>query len=284
MESKDAVTALAALAQETRLALYRLLVQAGPEGLSPGAIARAAGHPGAHAVVPPQGTEPRRPGRRPARRAQHLLHRQLRAHERAARPSSPRTAAGAARAAAAPLRPALHPPRQEESVMKRFHVHVARQRSRPEHPASTRTLFGAEPTVRRSRLRQVDARRSARQFRDLAAAARTPASTTSASRSTSAEELARARRRNSREADAGRFERAGHDLLLCEVGQALGDRSAGHRLGDVPHPRARRRLLGARGPTVAEADERRLGLLRADGKAVDIPVVAARSCCSGVAA
>lgn len=38
MESKDAVNALAALAQETRLAIFRLLVQAGPEGLAAGAI------------------------------------------------------------------------------------------------------------------------------------------------------------------------------------------------------------------------------------------------------
>ncbi len=34
-----AVTALAALAQETRLALFRLLVEAGPAGLAAGAIA-----------------------------------------------------------------------------------------------------------------------------------------------------------------------------------------------------------------------------------------------------
>jgi ArsR family transcriptional regulator len=34
MESKQAVTSLGALAQETRLAIYRLLVQAGSEGVS----------------------------------------------------------------------------------------------------------------------------------------------------------------------------------------------------------------------------------------------------------
>ena len=38
MESKSAVAALAALAQETRLAIYRLLVEAGPTGLSVGEI------------------------------------------------------------------------------------------------------------------------------------------------------------------------------------------------------------------------------------------------------
>jgi len=39
MKPKDAVTALAALAQETRLAIFRLLVEAGPEGLAAGDIA-----------------------------------------------------------------------------------------------------------------------------------------------------------------------------------------------------------------------------------------------------
>lgn len=38
MEMKSAVVALAALAQETRLAIFRLLVQAGPEGLCAGDI------------------------------------------------------------------------------------------------------------------------------------------------------------------------------------------------------------------------------------------------------
>ena len=39
METKDAVAALAALAQDTRLAAFRLLVQAGPSGLPAGEIA-----------------------------------------------------------------------------------------------------------------------------------------------------------------------------------------------------------------------------------------------------
>jgi DNA-binding transcriptional ArsR family regulator len=40
MENKDAIEALAALAQETRLSVFRLLVQVGPNGLPAGAIAR----------------------------------------------------------------------------------------------------------------------------------------------------------------------------------------------------------------------------------------------------
>jgi ArsR family transcriptional regulator len=39
MESKAAVRALGALAQETRLAIFRALIEAGPEGLSAGRIA-----------------------------------------------------------------------------------------------------------------------------------------------------------------------------------------------------------------------------------------------------
>jgi len=38
METKHAIQALSALAQESRLAIFRLLVQAGPAGLAAGAI------------------------------------------------------------------------------------------------------------------------------------------------------------------------------------------------------------------------------------------------------
>jgi DNA-binding transcriptional ArsR family regulator len=41
MEEQEAVGALAALAQATRLAVFRLLVQAGPDGLTVGRIAAA---------------------------------------------------------------------------------------------------------------------------------------------------------------------------------------------------------------------------------------------------
>ena len=45
MNSSDAVTALGALAQEHRLGLFRLLVQAGPDGMAAGAIAERLGVP-----------------------------------------------------------------------------------------------------------------------------------------------------------------------------------------------------------------------------------------------
>ncbi len=41
MEKSDVVAALSALAQDNRLDVYRLLVQAGPEGMPAGAVAAA---------------------------------------------------------------------------------------------------------------------------------------------------------------------------------------------------------------------------------------------------
>jgi DNA-binding transcriptional ArsR family regulator len=43
MQTNDAVKALSALAQETRLSIFRLLVEAGPTGLAAGEIAAAVG-------------------------------------------------------------------------------------------------------------------------------------------------------------------------------------------------------------------------------------------------
>ena len=45
MEKQDVLAALGALAQETRLDVFRLLVQAGPEGLAAGVIAEQLGVP-----------------------------------------------------------------------------------------------------------------------------------------------------------------------------------------------------------------------------------------------
>jgi ArsR family transcriptional regulator len=43
MESYAAIKRLSALAQESRLAVFRLLVKAGPEGMAAGAVARSLG-------------------------------------------------------------------------------------------------------------------------------------------------------------------------------------------------------------------------------------------------
>jgi ArsR family transcriptional regulator, arsenate/arsenite/antimonite-responsive transcriptional repressor len=47
MDMKQAVVALAALAQETRLSIFRLLIEAGREGIAAGSIAEQLGIPGA---------------------------------------------------------------------------------------------------------------------------------------------------------------------------------------------------------------------------------------------
>lgn len=47
MEEQDVVRSLAALAQAHRLKVFRLLVVAGPQGLTPGALAEALELPGA---------------------------------------------------------------------------------------------------------------------------------------------------------------------------------------------------------------------------------------------
>lgn len=45
METKHVLAAMAALSQESRLAAYRLLVQAGPAGMTPGKISEQLGIP-----------------------------------------------------------------------------------------------------------------------------------------------------------------------------------------------------------------------------------------------
>jgi ArsR family transcriptional regulator len=45
METKNVITALAALAQESRLAIHRLLVEAGPQGIAASKIAEQLGIP-----------------------------------------------------------------------------------------------------------------------------------------------------------------------------------------------------------------------------------------------
>ena len=45
METKNAIAALAALAQESRLTVFRLLIQAGPVGMAAGKIGQATGIP-----------------------------------------------------------------------------------------------------------------------------------------------------------------------------------------------------------------------------------------------
>ena len=60
MKSEEAIIALAALAQESRLAVFRLLVKRGPEGYTPTATRRE--------IEPGWGTDPLIPSERAATR------------------------------------------------------------------------------------------------------------------------------------------------------------------------------------------------------------------------
>ena len=80
METKEAVTALAALAQETRLSVVRLLIEAGPEGMSVGSIGEKTWCSPCHLVFSPKGTQPCGSGDVAPGKPLHLLHGPLRAN------------------------------------------------------------------------------------------------------------------------------------------------------------------------------------------------------------
>ena len=73
METKRVLDALAALSQEHRLAVFRLLVEHAPEGLSAGLIAERLSLAAGHAVVPSEGAFARRAHRIASGRPLHLV-------------------------------------------------------------------------------------------------------------------------------------------------------------------------------------------------------------------
>ncbi|MCK7474010.1 MAG: helix-turn-helix domain-containing protein [Rhodopseudomonas palustris] len=62
MESKAVLEALSALAQETRLAVFRMLVRCEPDGMAAGDLAKTVGVPANTMSVHLQRAEPRRAG------------------------------------------------------------------------------------------------------------------------------------------------------------------------------------------------------------------------------
>ena len=190
MEKSDAVAALAALAQDNRLDVFRLLVQAGPEGMPAGQVASALD------LAPNTLTfhfdrlraaglvTVRRDGRSMIYAARFETMNALLGYltenccEGAPEACAPQRAASRRARSASASRVSLN----RGAAMKRMHVHVAVE----DIPQRDRLLLGA---VRRAagggqaRLRQVDARRSAREFRDLDARARSRGSIISAFRS-----------------------------------------------------------------------------------------------------
>jgi ArsR family transcriptional regulator len=163
VEKKAAIGALGALAQETRLDLFRLLVTVGPQGLPAGVIAERLGVLPAslsfhlaqlvHAGLITQ----RRLGRQLIYSAEYGTMNGL------CSPTSPRIAAAKAPRARRPAIPP--PPSPQERAMKRFHVHV----SVDDLAQSIRfysTLFRGRTKRGEARLCQVDAGGPAGQFCD----------------------------------------------------------------------------------------------------------------------
>jgi DNA-binding transcriptional ArsR family regulator len=105
MNERDAVTALAALAQESRLAVFRLLVHRGPDGYSAGEISEQLGIPGPTLSF-------------------HLLQPQLRAHARAGGLPDRQLLQPRRHLHTGMCGPCRHPS-QEEIRMKRLHAHVS---------------------------------------------------------------------------------------------------------------------------------------------------------------
>ena len=101
MNESKIVAALAALAHQHRLRIFRLLVKRGPSGLPAGEIAERVGIGADQHVLPPQGAGSRRPAARDARRPLRALRGACRGHAQAAEPTSPRTAARAGPSCAA---------------------------------------------------------------------------------------------------------------------------------------------------------------------------------------
>ena len=62
METNDVVKAMVALAQASRLEIFRALVVAGTEGMTPSALSDALGVAPNTLLVPPEGADQRRPG------------------------------------------------------------------------------------------------------------------------------------------------------------------------------------------------------------------------------
>lgn len=85
MDTASAIRSLGALAQETRLQVFRTLVQAGPAGCPAGTLAEALGVPPTTLSFPPGAVGERRPGVLPARGAVDHPRRGFRAHGRADR-------------------------------------------------------------------------------------------------------------------------------------------------------------------------------------------------------
>ena len=157
MKKSTVIGALGALAQETRLDIFRLLVQKGPEGTARRRDRRAARTALAHDVVSPEPAQVRRPRYLTAREPLDHLQRQLQGDERPARLLDRellrRTARTMRTRGRARLRRRMRAwsdncrvKEKSEGIMKRFHAHLRVD----DLESSVRfysTLFESEPAV-----------------------------------------------------------------------------------------------------------------------------------------
>ena len=237
MKSKDAIESLAALAQESRLTIFRMLVKRGPEGYTPtqlGEKLKVSSPTLSFHLKELQrgGTDRRAPGWpvsvlpaefHPHESADRVSHRKLLCPRRQRVPPGLQSSVTEG------------PAHQEETRMKRFHIHVSVENlDRSIEFYSTPIWCHANP--RRGRLRQMDAGGSAHELRDLDAAPAGWRQSPRASRWTPMMNCGACTRSwQAADSQLDRGDRTG--VLLREVGQVLGDGSNGHRLGDLPYPR-----------------------------------------------
>ncbi len=78
MDQRQALSAFAALAQETRLQIVRMLVVAGPDGMAAGMVAEKTAVSPSNYLLPSEGARTIRPHQPEARIPLDHLHRQLR--------------------------------------------------------------------------------------------------------------------------------------------------------------------------------------------------------------
>ena len=146
MKSEEAIGALSALASESRLAVFRLLVKRGPEGYTPSELTKRLDVPAPDAVVSRQRPRAGGPRDQSPRGAESLLQPEFRAHEHLGGLPH-RELLQPCRAGLRPRLPAARSsgPTKEKS-MKRLHVHVSVQDS-THQSASIRNFL---PLSRRS--------------------------------------------------------------------------------------------------------------------------------------
>ena len=249
MEKTQAVAALAALAQDNRLDVFRLLVQAGPEGMPAGQVADALG------LAPNTLTfhfdrlraaglvTVRRDGRSMIYAARFDTMNALLGFLTENCCQGARREMRACRCASPPNRSAPRSPPERRTPMKRMHVHVSVE-DLDKAVGFYSALFAAKPTVVKTDYAKWMLDDPRVNFA-ISTRGREPGLDHLGIQVESADELQEVYARL-RQAGGAILEEGQTDLLLRQVGEVVDRRSGRHLVGDVPHHRRRR-------PTTARA-------------------------------